>query len=69
MSQAVLPPDIAAHLRVISDRLAIAERAAIVRFYTTATRPAAAALKGAIIFNTTTLKHEGSNGTTWNALY
>lgn len=39
------------------------------RHYATADRPPAPGVKGMVIFNLTTLKHQGSNGVVWNDLY
>lgn len=61
--------DVADALAVMQRRLAALEQSVAVRQYDTPTRPAAAGAKGAVIFNTTTGKHEGSDGTSWNALY
>jgi len=36
---------------------------------TTATRDGLTAVAGDIIYNTTTKKHQGYNGTSWNNLY
>jgi hypothetical protein len=38
-------------------------------FFATGARPAASTMPGAIIYNTTTAKHQGSNGVTWTDLY
>ncbi len=67
--ESVLAPEFAGELSTLVRRVAALEIAAGVRRYTTAGRPPAAPHVGDIIFNTSTLKHEGSNGTTWNALY
>lgn len=37
--------------------------------YSAANRPAAADVPGLVIYNTTTLKHQGSNGTIWNDFF
>jgi hypothetical protein len=39
------------------------------RSYTATSRPDAATNEGALIYNLTTRKHQGSNGTTWTDLY
>lgn len=39
------------------------------RQYTDSNRPGASTMKGAVIFNTTQGKHQGSDGTNWNNLY
>jgi hypothetical protein len=61
--------DVADAFADLERRLTALEVALGVKRYTTAARPAASALPGAIILNTTTAKHEGSNGAAWNALY
>jgi hypothetical protein len=61
--------DIADAFAAMQQRLAALEAAIGVRRFTTVLRPAASALPGAVIFNLTTLKHEGSNGAAWTALY
>lgn len=57
--------DMAQALAAMERRLAALETAAGIRRFTTATRPAAASMTGAIILNTTTGRHQGSNGTSW----
>jgi len=37
--------------------------------FSNSTRPTASDVEGAIIYNTDTNKHQGSDGTTWNDLY
>jgi hypothetical protein len=64
-------PDLADMLTTMQRRIEALERTVsgslIAPPYTTAGRPSAIGRDGAIIFNTTTGKHEGSNGTTWTA--
>lgn len=62
-------PDLTIELQALQRRLAALEQAQAVHQYSTATRPAASTCKGAIVFNTTTGKHEGSDGTSWNPLW
>lgn len=69
MSDYLRGPDVAAALAAIERRVMALELAAGIQRLPTSLRPAASVMPGAIIFNTTTAKHEGSNGTSWNALY
>lgn len=63
------PTDLVAQVQELRRQVeALASRTGA-RSFTTADRPAASSMPGAIIFNLTTLKHEGSNGASWNALY
>lgn len=64
-------PDVVSAFAELERRIADFEVSArgIPPAYTTALRPAASTMPRAIIFNTTTGKHEGSDGATWNALY
>ena len=57
-------------IRQLNVRISALERTVPIKHYTTVARPAAAATnKGWIIYNTTTNKHQGSNGSAWNDLY
>ncbi len=59
-------PDIAEAFKALEQRIANLEAARVRRFGTD--RPPASQMPGAIIFNTTTSKHELSNGSTWDTL-
>lgn len=69
MSDVVSPVGLVAEIQRLQKRVAVLERAVGTQRFTTANRPPAASMPGAIIFNTTTGKHEASDGTAWNALY
>ena len=56
-------------LERIEVRLAKLEARPAVNTYTSSTLPAASTVPGAVIFNSTTSKHQGSDGTTWSDLY
>lgn len=61
--------DLAAQIQELMRRVEKLESRTGVRKYAAADRPPAAQMKGAVIFNLTTGKHEGSDGAAWNALY
>lgn len=63
------PSDIVAQLQELMQRVERLESRRGVRKYAAADRPPAASMKGAVIFNLTSSKHEGSDGANWNALY
>lgn len=65
MSDYERPQDIAALIGDLQRRIAALEAGTPIRAYTTALRPAASAVRGMVIFNTTTLRHQGSDGTSW----
>jgi hypothetical protein len=70
MSEYSRPMDVAQAFAVLERRIAVLELSgAQPRRFTTATRPAAVTMPGAIIYNTTTAKHQGSNGSAWSDLY
>ena len=56
-------------LRELLDRVDRLEKRREPRHYATANRPDAADAPGAVIFNTDTSTHQGSDGTSWNDLY
>lgn len=62
-------PDLIEWLHTLQQRVAALETTKLPPRYTTATRPAPSTVKGLIIFNDTTGKHEGSDGAAWFALY
>ncbi len=65
MSDYERPADLLTQLADLKRRLDAIELAVGVRRYDTTTRPAPAAVKGAIIFNTSTGTHQLSNGSVW----
>lgn len=69
MSEYNGPPTLPGLFRELQTRLSRLERRATIGKYTTTSRPNAADAQGTIIFNTTTGKHEASDGVTWNVLY
>lgn len=72
MGEYRLPPDTLDEIKRIRERTSALVNTATIPFYTTTgagARPAASTVKGLIIFNTTTGKHEGSDGVLWNPLY
>lgn len=70
MSQASRDPaDLVAQLQELRARIERLESRTGPRRFTTAARPPASELPGVIIYNTTTAKHQGSNGAAWTDLY
>lgn len=64
-----VPPNLFDDIRRINERISALVNSQAVAQYATAGRPDPAKVKGLIIFNTTTNKHEGSDGSSWNPLY
>lgn len=57
-------------IRDLGNRITTLERSeSVPPSYTDADRPAASTAPALIIFNTTTSKHQASNGATWSDLY
>jgi hypothetical protein len=63
------PAGLADIVKKMHQRIGRLERTYVFPRYTTAGRPSASLMDGQIIKNTTTGKLEGSDGTTWNALW
>lgn len=62
-------PDLATIIADLQRRLSALERTQRVPQYTTAGRPDATDVKGAIIFDSDLSKHFGSDGALWQPLY
>jgi hypothetical protein len=62
-------PDVAAAFADLQRRVQAIEVVLATLRYSSATLPAPSLMQGAVIFNTTTNVHQGSDGTTWNNLY
>lgn len=66
----IVPGDLISEVRDLIKRVERIERSQSVSpQYTTAERPFAANEPGLIIFNLTTNKHQGSDGTAWQDMY
>lgn len=63
------PSDIVARLLALERKVAQLAQRGKTRKFASVNRPDPAKVTGMVIFNLTTKKHEGSDGTTWQPLY
>lgn len=69
MSEAIYAPDLGSELVALASRIAGLEAAIGMQQYAAANRPPAANHRGGLLYNSTTGRHEGSDGSKWRPLH